>query len=1076
MFRSRSKFDNEAPMSRRGMRVGLVFTVALAMVAVLASTVGVLSSQSSTPSLTFVDASHGTFNDVPEGEIFTINYTSSASTGYTLTLDLDTVITPLAGFDFDQDIEDFKVIQDGVMETDITALPQDVFIEAGTTMIAITFKAVNDELVEPNDSFTLSTTPGSGARKTTTITLVDPIWEVNLGAAMDINEGATSSIPITLTRPVTQYLKDQRARGSEANGGYLRTVANGSNFEDISSISGAAFPVDDNNEQYDRNLGFEFEFYGTKHSDIAVHTNGFVGFTDDAKANVDEFVDTSPPGTNQGDKTPGTGIILPIVAPLLSPLAYHITDSHGMGLTPRPAFYGARLETGTVNDRYIVQYTNARAGVPAVPARVPVTFQVALFANGRIEFRYEDIPTSAQGVGKIGISKGTGTGKWNEFSYRANNFSGGAESDIRIVYTPPLKVEAVTIDSGGNQVGSSVDIIDTIAVGGSSGVVETTYADNTDWDGNRDYTVRLTHNSAAVITGAAVRYTVMDNDEPEVVLERVSGSGPIAEGTSVELRARLTNAPGGALEELVVRLSTASVTRLESSEYTFPDEVTIPQNGQYVDFTVSIKQDTLVELDELLQLQVSRLDYGTTMHTPMTMPSIDLMIRSDDMITAEITAANTRENGTVDVTIKLGQVLLSGVAANSLMLVLDGTDRTADIMSGLPADITQALKNGRETTVRVVLNDDNRLEGDEVVNVRLAYTTSDIPFLPATSGSFTIIDNEVGGMVEIAQVGNTSPEEGGTVQFEFMLDLAAGVTTDIPVMVQFDITAPPGVPFEVPTQPGVVTVSASGLGTGFAQGLALPVRGLAQLARTYIITIPAGMASAVLTVQLTDDTADPTAEETEELTVSLVSASTNSAEPLIQRNPSKMRAKVEVLDNEPIEFEIIGNGEVDEDDGTYPVTLRRLGRLTHNGMAVNEIQFEIVGEGADGGDFRGPLIRKFTFSPGSALSDLIRLPLDDDNSEESDKTFQIRVYAPGQMPGQVTPQAAPIVDSSGARFTSITLLDSDVSFSGDLPATGGPVLPVWLLLTLALTGVVLLGPAIYKVTERSRSARTSPRD
>ena len=45
-------------------------------------------------------------------------------------------------------------------------------------------------------------------------------------------------------------------------------------------------------------------------------------------------------------------------------------------------------------------------------------------------------------------------------------------------------------------------------------------------------------------------------------------------------------------------------------------------------------------------------------------------------------------------------------------------------------------------------------------------------------------------------------------------------------------------------------------------------------------------------------------------------------------------------------------------------------------------------------------------------------------------------------------------------FTSITLLDSDVSaFSGDLPPTGGPVLPVWLLLALALTGVALLVPA-----------------
>ena len=36
MFRSRSRFDNEAPMSRRGVRIGLVSTVVLAMVAVLA--------------------------------------------------------------------------------------------------------------------------------------------------------------------------------------------------------------------------------------------------------------------------------------------------------------------------------------------------------------------------------------------------------------------------------------------------------------------------------------------------------------------------------------------------------------------------------------------------------------------------------------------------------------------------------------------------------------------------------------------------------------------------------------------------------------------------------------------------------------------------------------------------------------------------------------------------------------------------------------------------------------------------------------------------------------------------------
>ena len=39
---------------------------------------------------------------------------------------------------------------------------------------------------------------------------------------------------------------------------------------------------------------------------------------------------------------------------------------------------------------------------------------------------------------------------------------------------------------------------------------------------------------------------------------------------------------------------------------------------------------------------------------------------------------------------------------------------------------------------------------------------------------------------------------------------------------------------------------------------------------------------------------------------------------------------------------------------------------------------------------------------------------------------------------------------------AVVLLDSDpADFLGDLPPTGGPVLPVWLLLVLLLTGVAL---------------------
>ena len=554
----------------------------------------------------------------------------------------------------------------------------------------------------------------------------------------------------------------------------------------------------------------------------------------------------------------------------------------------------------------------------------------------------------------------------------------------------------------------------------------------------------------------------MDNDVPEVTLERVSGSGPIAEGTSVELRARLTNAPGGALENLVVGLSTATVTRLGSSEYTFPAEVTIPQNGQYVDFTVMITDDTEVEFNENLVIEVTSLVYGANTVMPSPPGQVDITITSDDKITATITASDAAEGGVTTVNISLDQAFPANTPDGAVMLVLDGTDRSNDV-SGLPADVTDDLRNGTAASVQVTLTDDSILEGTEVVTVKLS-TASVASVLNPASASFNINDNE-SGIVSVARVSSTSDyAEGATVEFEFALQ--PGVTTEVPITVNYELTAATvdeqgnrRAPADASDR---AIVLAGGLAPGFAKGLALPVRGLAQMARSVgMETIPKNGNSVRLTIRLTDDT---TAEETELLRVGLTDVSSGGSGAPVDVNDNMDETVIRILDNENPTYEIIGSGEVDEDDGTYPVRLRRLGRLTHNGMPVNQIEFEIVGDGADEGDFAGPLIRKFTFSPDNALSDPILLPLDDDNSEESEKTFQILVYAPGQMPGQVTPPPTPIVDSSGARFTSVTLLDSDVAdFFGDLPPTGGPVLPVWLLVVLALTGVALLVPTLRRM-------------
>ena len=567
-----------------GIGAAAVAVAAVAMVAVLASTIGVLSSQSTTPSLTFGSSTYS----VVEGESLTITLNATSTENYDLVLSV--AGTTPASFEFDNDITSIVLSPDVGSPTPITKLPQTVSIESRTTVITLWFRAANDLVAETGDKLVLNAKPGTGTTVNTEITLTDPPTveaTFSVTGMSTITEGGSAEIGITLNNPLTLSHLFSRRSGES---GYTREEFTGSNFEDISSIAGAAFPVDDNNEQYNRNLGFDFWFYGTRHSNIGVHTNGFVGFTNDAKADIQENVDTSPPGENEGDETPGAGgFTLPIVAPLLSPLAYHITDSHGMGITPRPAFYGARLGAGTADDRYIVQYTNARAGVPGVTNRVEVTFQVALYASGTIEFRYEDVPTNAQGISKIGISKGTGTGKFDEFSYRTNNFSGDAVSDVRLVYTPKDSLINAVIKNQAGATVETVDFLDNVEVGTQSGSFMVSYPENDVWAGNQAYTVEL-ESTVPLVTApspapAAVTYTVNENDTPQYAITFQSGHSELMEGGNVGLNVAITNVdPDGVVADHAVPLPAAA------DGLALPS-VTIMAGFKSADFTVSHAND-----------------------------------------------------------------------------------------------------------------------------------------------------------------------------------------------------------------------------------------------------------------------------------------------------------------------------------------------------------------------------------------------------------------------------------------------------------------------------------------------------
>ena len=482
---------------------------------------------------------------VNEGEILTIELDASSSVAYQLTL---AVTDESAGFDFAQDIVNIKVSQDGGAETTYTSLPATIQVAPNTTKITIKVEARADILEETDDNFTLSASPSIGTGATTKITLNDPIVEVSLSAGMaTISEGNPANIGITLSRPLTQFLKDLTA---DRDYGVTDPALSGSNFEDISSRDDATKWAhidgnDHNREFFVNDLGFDFEFYGDTHRQVSISANGFLAFTsvNTGNANIqlyeDNFADQLYSGGTTNDR--------PIVSPFWSDHDVRTGSIHTAVLGASP------------DRRYIVQWTDVNHVITS-PNRQMVTFQIVLFENGQIEFRYENVSNDHRGDHPVavGITDGTGT----NFVNVGINKMQVVSSNTRIVFTPSYyKANVVTKNAAGRRV-ASYDIRDNIAVGADSGMFTTNYPQNDYWNGDQIYTVELDSNIPLITaSGSATTYTFVDDEKPMVTLERVSGSDPIMEGEEVELRVRLNNAPpSGAPQNLVVNLADAAST------------------------------------------------------------------------------------------------------------------------------------------------------------------------------------------------------------------------------------------------------------------------------------------------------------------------------------------------------------------------------------------------------------------------------------------------------------------------------------------------------------------------------------
>ena len=700
---------------------------------------------------------------VLEGQEFEIRLDSTGVFGYDLTID---IVTSTAGFDFAQDITSVKFARDdgvlGPQET-VTSFPHTFQIMSGIRSMTLTFEVTNDRVIEADESFTLRATSSIDSAvidpNTVKVTLSDYIVAVDVSVvgATEIAAGEAVTIGIELDRPLTQFLADSLV----INTSYEENVFTGSNFEDISSEEGVrAFSTGSNSEAYTETLGFGFQFYTETYNTIAVHTNGFIGFTDDP----DDLFDGAIASQGEGDKTPAVeGKVVPIVAPLLSAINYFNPD----GLDPAPSFYGVRLGADTDEDRYIIQYTNARVRV-STGVRVLATFQVALYANGRIELRYQDIPSEVQKVAKIGISNGEGTNMYEEFSYTESKLS---ESDTRIVYTPSSRVNAVIKDADGETV-TEFGILDIIAVDGVRGTIQLVNPDREDtyWLGDQAYTAELVSTSPLIVsTGTVATYRFTDANQPEVTLEydmctTVCDRAEVAEGDSLNLIVRLTNpAPAGTAEAVTVNLEIQGGTATENLDYTLPDSITIAEGTSQAILVFSPTDDNLAEGPENLTIGFSSVEYGD--NRLQSNVRFELLI-IDNEEPSEITVNSippVSEGETIVV-----EVVLTTASAEDVVVTLN----VADTGDAEPTDYT--LPDSLIATIA---------SGDTTAIFRIATTGNDDLYegTETIDFEFTALD---GTAVATALIRDT--DDAPTVAFETSRPVIVAEGSNVEILVVLD--------------------------------------------------------------------------------------------------------------------------------------------------------------------------------------------------------------------------------------------------------------------------------------------------
>ena len=252
----------------------------------------------------------------------------------------------------------------------------------------------------------------------------------------------------------------------------------------------------------------------------------------------------------------------------------------------------------------------------------------------------------------------------------------------------------------------------TIVAGSTSGTATITAVDDTAVEEAETITVEASHDSKVI---GSVDVEISANDAITFTVE-VSAS-TIAEGETSEVTVK-TGGVTFESNQTIDLVLTGSATEGASNDYTIaPAEITIVAGAMSGTATIAALDETVVEEAETITVEAS--------HDSTVIGSVDVEISANDAtnFTVEVSAATIAEGETSEVTVKTGGVTFESDQTIALALSGGATEGASNDYTIAPAAIT-IVAGSTSGTATITAVDDTVVEGDETITVEASHDST----------------------------------------------------------------------------------------------------------------------------------------------------------------------------------------------------------------------------------------------------------------------------------------------------------------------------------------------------------------